>query len=187
MAIERWKEISEFPEYEVSNMGQVRRVVFHSKMTLRDVARAKEMRKHGIFYKEIAKFFGVTEHAIVSAVNYAYKRGPLRQPFRLIRPQKRTSGHVGLSLCSPGKKPFQITIHQLVAAAFLGPPPDGCEINHKNGIRFDNRLANLEYVTHRQNMLHFYRVLKAKRPQLVRRITDKQLIAECKRRGIRVS
>jgi DNA-binding XRE family transcriptional regulator len=37
-------------------------------------------------------------------------------------------------------------VHTLVAAAFLGVRPDGEEVDHVNGDRLDNTLANLEYV-----------------------------------------
>lgn len=42
-------------------------------------------------------------------------------------------------------------VHQLVAAAFLGPLPFGQEVRHKNDVRTDNRDTNLEYRTHLQN------------------------------------
>lgn len=41
--------------------------------------------------------------------------------------------------------------HRFVAEAFLGKCPDGYEVNHKNGVRDDNRLCNLEYLTKGQN------------------------------------
>lgn len=46
------------------------------------------------------------------------------------------------------------TVHGLVAAAFIGPRPDGYEVNHLNGVKTDNRAENLEYATHAQNMRH---------------------------------
>jgi hypothetical protein len=46
------------------------------------------------------------------------------------------------------------TVHRLVAQAFIGPRPAGMHINHKNGIKTDNRAENLEYVTPSQNMKH---------------------------------
>lgn len=55
-------------------------------------------------------------------------------------------------------------IHRLVALAFLGPRPDGLQINHKNGIKTDNRVENVEYCTPRQNMIHSIQVLKRKSP-----------------------
>jgi hypothetical protein len=47
-------------------------------------------------------------------------------------------------------------VHRIVAAAFIGPCPDGLEINHKNGIKLDNRAENLEYTTRSANMKHAY-------------------------------
>lgn len=44
-------------------------------------------------------------------------------------------------------------VHILVAAAFLGPCPEGMEVCHNNGDRLDNRPENLRYDTHSANML----------------------------------
>lgn len=44
--------------------------------------------------------------------------------------------------------------HRLVLEAFGFPQPDGMEANHLNGIRDDNRLENLQWVTRRQNCDH---------------------------------
>ena len=53
----------------------------------------------------------------------------------------------------------RFTVHLLVARAFLGQAPTGKQVNHKNGIRNDSRLENLEYVTQQENILHGRRVL----------------------------
>lgn len=45
-------------------------------------------------------------------------------------------------------------IHHLVAEAFIGPRPDGFDINHRDGVKTNNRVDNLEYVTHAENMRH---------------------------------
>lgn len=45
-------------------------------------------------------------------------------------------------------------VHRLVAEAFIGPRPAGADINHKNGIKADNRDVNLEYCTRGENMRH---------------------------------
>lgn len=44
-------------------------------------------------------------------------------------------------------------VHALVAAAFLGPRPDGMEVCHNNGRHHDNRSSNLRYDTHAANQL----------------------------------
>lgn len=51
------------------------------------------------------------------------------------------------------------SIHSLVMAAFVGPRPDGHEINHKDGDVANNRLDNLEYVTPAENRRHAETVL----------------------------
>lgn len=48
----------------------------------------------------------------------------------------------------------QILAHRLVMMAFVGNPPAGMETNHINGIKDDNRLKNLEYVTPKENTQH---------------------------------
>ena len=48
---------------------------------------------------------------------------------------------------------FLVYVHHLVAEAFIGPRDDR-EINHKNGIKSDNRDLNLEWVSHKANQVH---------------------------------
>ncbi|GAB3388220.1 HNH endonuclease signature motif containing protein [Lysobacter fragariae] len=49
------------------------------------------------------------------------------------------------------------SVHLLVASAYIGPRPDGKEVNHKDGNKQNNRPDNLEYVTHSENMGHCFR------------------------------
>lgn len=44
------------------------------------------------------------------------------------------------------------SVHRLVMAAFVGPCPAGMEVCHNNGERTDNRLSNLRYDSHSENM-----------------------------------
>lgn len=50
-------------------------------------------------------------------------------------------------------------INRFVLMAFLGLPAPGQECNHKNGIKTDNRVENLEWLTKSENSLHACRVL----------------------------
>jgi hypothetical protein len=75
------------------------------------------------------------------------------QPGRILRPQRVTSGYVTARLHKYGRG-TAIFIHKLVAEAFLGPRPVGYVCNHKSGVKDDNRLANLEWVTPSTNNLH---------------------------------
>lgn len=46
------------------------------------------------------------------------------------------------------------TLHRLIAEAYLLNPDEKKTVNHKNGIRNDNCLWNLEYMTHSENSKH---------------------------------
>lgn len=45
-------------------------------------------------------------------------------------------------------------VHAMVAECFLGPRPEGRDINHIDGVKTNNCVDNLEYVSHAENMAH---------------------------------
>jgi hypothetical protein len=53
-------------------------------------------------------------------------------------------------------------VHRLVACAFI-PGDTSLQVNHKNGVRGDNRRENLEWLTCTDNHLHSYRELGRKK------------------------
>ncbi len=58
-------------------------------------------------------------------------------------------------------------VHRLVLIAFIESNSLKRYCNHKNGIRNDNRLENLEWVTKSENELHAYRILN-KKPNILK-------------------
>lgn len=56
-----------------------------------------------------------------------------------------------VSLHIEGKR-YGAKVHRLVASVWIGPCPQGYEVDHINGNRRDNRVCNLEYVTHATNI-----------------------------------
>lgn len=55
-----------------------------------------------------------------------------------------------------GSKKIQCRIHILVARAFIGEPPPGHVVNHRDGDKWNPRLGNLEYVTSAENVAHAF-------------------------------
>lgn len=78
------------------------------------------------------------------------RRRPSPKVLRLI-PHSAGYLHVALWREKRESLPGQL-VHRLVLMAFIGLPPDGHECRHLNGDRTDNRLSNLMWGTHDENM-----------------------------------
>ena len=83
-------------------------------------------------------------------------------------------GYWRLSLTVNYKKKV-IFAHRMIWQYHYGDIPEGLEINHKNGIKHDNRIENLEIVTHSENAIHSANVL-GKVLKNNRKLTNKQII-----------
>lgn len=68
-----------------------------------------------------------------------------------------SEGYLSLAIYAKGKRKWR-RVHRLVAEAFYGPAV-GREVNHKNGIKTDNRVENLEWCTKSENIRHRFYVL----------------------------
>lgn len=65
-------------------------------------------------------------------------------------------GYLKFGVRKNGKRVF-IGAHRLVAMAFIPNPEGKPQVNHKNGVKWDNRVNNLEWVTSSENRLHAYK------------------------------
>ena len=102
---------------------------------------------------------GFEDYLIFSAGKvYSLKRKKYLKPFN------NTHGYYHVRLCKSGK-PIYKYMARLVAQAFIPNPDNKPEVNHKDGIKANNDISNLEWVTHSENMLHAFATgLKEKTP-----------------------
>lgn len=77
-------------------------------------------------------------------------------PARVLKQKTHRGGHrtVNLWLNAMTTRFF---VHRLVLSAFVGPCPEDMEGCHNNGHAADNRLGNLRWDTHRENVLDMTR------------------------------
>lgn len=72
---------------------------------------------------------------------------------RILKPALGSHGYLFVTLYRAGV-PTPITVHKLVLAAFVGPCPEAHNRNHRDGVKTNNHLGNLEYTTPSANTRH---------------------------------
>ena len=80
--------------------------------------------------------------------------------------RKLSNNHAGYPICDlqAGGYIKRFFVHRLVAFVFFPKAQVSEQVNHKNGIRDDNRIENLEWISASENCKHAFRVLGRKNP-----------------------
>lgn len=73
-----------------------------------------------------------------------------------LKPRMNKRGYLYVNLCKNGKSK-SVMIHRLVAKYFLPNFNETLQVNHKDGIKTNNNISNLEMVT-QQNLAEQYNV-----------------------------
>lgn len=91
--------------------------------------------------------------------------------WKVMKPSKNDNGYLLVDLVQGGKRTRKMTrVHRLVAQAFI-PNDDSSKtiINHRNEIKSDNRVSNLEWCDYRYNLTYNdiqFRRINSKLPKI---------------------
>lgn len=98
---------------------------------------------------------------------------------KILKPGDSGNGYLYVHL-SNGLEKKNFKIYRLSAQAFIPNPENKPDINHKNGIKYDNRCLNLEWCTKKENSKHAYVIGLSIPPRgsssNLSKLTDKQVL-----------
>lgn len=83
------------------------------------------------------------------------RQGPRIVKGQLLKPGKSKKGYPVVAL-NKNRKRRTATVHRLVAKAFAYNPERKPHVNHESGIKIDNGIWNLSWVTRSENMRHAF-------------------------------
>ena len=86
-------------------------------------------------------------------ITYTTRHGARHWKDRILKQKVRKDRCCQVNLWLNGKATTQY-VHRLVAEAFIGKPADNMTVNHKDGDRGNNTVANLEWLTLTDNIRH---------------------------------
>lgn len=101
----------------------------------------------------------IPSHPLYLASSKGRIRRVGRKLIRKAQKHKKT-GYLYLNLQDKPWTDTRCAVHRLVCEAFHGKPDSKMDVNHKNGVKDDNRPENLEWCSRSENLLHKIHVLK---------------------------
>ena len=102
-------------------------------------------------WRDIEGYDGLYQVSNLGHVKRFYKATPPR----ILKASPNSDGYPFVKLYYDGKRKHAL-IHRLVALAFIPNPDNKPEVNHVDGIKTDNHVDNLEWVTDTENKRHAF-------------------------------
>lgn len=156
--MEEWRAVLGYEGlYEISNFGNIRRVARGKLFTAEQITEAKQRLAQGAKLKDVAAFLNTSVTTVMSIKHGKTWCGDVT--YRMMKGTYDKHRYLIFRPCKNGTyKHYRI--HRAVWEAFNGAIPNRLEVNHKNLIRDDNQLDNLELLTHQENVQHAFNLYR---------------------------
>ena len=86
------------------------------------------------------------------------KTGFILHKGQMLNPYISNKGYLKVDLSDGFGKRKSVSVHRLVAIAFIDNPMNYDQVNHIDGVKTNNRLGNLEWCNNSMNQLHAYKM-----------------------------
>lgn len=93
-----------------------------------------------------------TDRIIMQLNRWGYM-GELRKRGRVLKPWLDSNGYEVIYIAIDKGRDAR-NVHRLIAETYLEGSGNGLDVNHKDGVKTNNRPENLEWCTHKENMAH---------------------------------
>lgn len=104
-------------------------------------------------------WYEVSDHGNVRSIDREFVNNIGRKCFLkgTALKSKVERGYIRFGLRDENHKKIMMSVHRLVAMAFIPNPNNYQTVNHINGIKTDNRVENLEWCSIQDNIRHAYK------------------------------
>ena len=92
-----------------------------------------------------------------------YLRYPSGKKWRIMKLTQSENGYLRIKIKNNSDITKKERVHRIIAVTFIENVNENNYVNHKNGKKNDNRMANLEWCSASDNMRHSYRELSRTR------------------------
>lgn len=121
-------------------------------------------------WKNISGYAGMYQVSTLGSIKSFARTKP-----RILKPGTGSHGYSFVILCINNVKNNHL-IHRLVAEAFIPNLENKEFVNHKNGIKTDNRVENLEWCTREENERHAWATGLKKTTETQRKARSKSIV-----------
>jgi hypothetical protein len=137
-------------EYEEKGFGATRRI---RPKSLAGIEKYYSFKKINNFEFYEVNFLGVVKSIERNTIQKNGKNYKVSE--KIMLPQVDSHGYIVFGL-RKNKETKKVYLHRILAESFIPNPENKPCVNHKDGVKYNNSLENLEWCTYQENNIHAF-------------------------------